>query len=247
MGYPSSTVDLTEAEKKNVVADAFEWGTKVANRYVAHFGSDEMFSNSVYGDLADVGWAYAENTVPSALNSNSNGDLDAADDTEGGFAWAATIIEVNGDYVASPKVVGGWPLIEGISAITGQRPTTITCWIVGRWRVTTDAADSSGFGLAEGWDNTLTGNSLHFTIGATNFEVWNGSAAADTGVTKDINAHRFEFVIDLATETYTAKIDGVEVVTATALAVNSWPRAMQAYHGASGADMYLHDWGVNYD
>src|SRR3990167_5236427 len=38
-----------------ITADAFEWGTKVAQRYVANFASDLLFNNAVFGDLLDVG------------------------------------------------------------------------------------------------------------------------------------------------------------------------------------------------
>lgn len=227
-----------------VVADAFEWGTKVANRYVADFnGTADMFNNAT-GDLLDRGWRGTA-FEPPAPTAATTGDLDSASDA------GETRARTNGNttYLISPKVIGGAAKLDAIKQVTGTRPTTIECWVQFALIGTTDAADTSGIGIASDGDAVLAtaGRGYMVTCGATNFELWDGSASTDLGVAKDTAMHTLLFEIDVAGATYRVLLDGTEVKAAAAVTQDIWPMGWNAYQGASGDQIAWYSWGVNYD
>jgi len=223
-----------------VIAEAFKWGTAVADQYVANFASHTILNNTVFGDLADVGWVIGGNpTAPGAASENSTGDLDSASDAGQQFIrFPAT-----SDYLGSPKIIGGWALLSALERKNGARPTLVRCILRGRAESTTDAADVSGFGIGANASSSLAtggaGSQYMITVGATNFEVWNGAAAASTGVAKDTAVHEWEIEITIAAATYRVLCDGVEVVAATALAQDFWPMSIKVFLGASGGPINL--------
>lgn len=248
MGYPSSTVDLTEAEVPSlVVADAFEWQTKVANRYTARFISERILDNAGYGDLLDVGWTSVGTlTAPVASTTPSNGDLDDAADPGIFFL----LLDANNDGWASPNVIGGVAMLNAQEREFGTRPTKIECVINGRFTTTTDGADVTGFGIsprATGlWSINGAGSVVVLMPGATNFEIWNGAAAADTGVVKDTSLHELVVEIAVAAATYRVLLDGTEVVAATAVTQDFWPKCLRGYQDSVGGNIELFGYDVNY-
>jgi len=229
-----------------IVADAFEWGTKVANRYVANFGSADSFGNAVYGDLLDVGWRASSPTAPPTMLSARVGDLDTASDAGGIF----TTLTVESSYIASPPVIGGRGLIDAISQVIGTRPTTITAWVSFSFYGTADNSDMTGVGIANDADSSPTANpgrGFLLGLGATNFELWSGDAATDLGVAKDTAQHLLEIEITLSDATFRVLLDGVEVKASAALTQDVWPMCMTAYRGSIGSPPQVFAWGVNYD
>ena len=227
-----------------VAADAFEWGTKVANRYTAFFGSADLWSNAVLGDLLDAGWrASSPDAVPSP-QSATTGDLDSASDP----GEVATGVQADLRYIASPKVIGGKALLDAIEQVVGTRPTTINCWFTFKYN-TNDPTDTVGVGIATDGDAVLATVGRGYTIspGATNFELWDGATATDLGVAKDANQHVAEIEITIAAATYRVLLDGVERKAAAAIVQDQWPMCMNAYRGTGNNDPLVFAWGVNYD
>lgn len=230
-----------------IVADAFEWGTKVATRYTANFASADMWDNAVRGDLADAGWRASSPTISSADPTAARaGDLDSASDS--GAVGALLTADTN--YITSPPVIGGKGLLDAIEQVTGTRPTTILCWISFQFASTADAADVSAVGIGNDGNAVLAGAGRGYFIapGATNFEFWDGSAATDLGVAKDASQHLGAIEIDIADATYRVLLDGDEVKAAAAITQDIWPMAVQAYRGPNTTNnpMIL-ACGVNYD
>jgi|GEM_PF-6547375 len=228
-----------------VVADAFEWGSKVANRYVANFASGAILNNTVYGDLADVGWLGSPTAPPT---TQTTGDLDSASDPAGSDQTNAISIGNNVAF-GSPPVIGTWGLLEALERVIGTRPTTITCWFVFNMTNTIDQADTAGVGVSASGDTIPGGgtNGIWINIGATNFEVLQNTTATDTGVAKDTNKHIGEIVIDVAAGEYVVKLDGTTVKASAALLTDQFPLRMHAGKGSTGADPRISQWGVNYD
>lgn len=232
-----------------IAADAFEWGTKVANRYTANFTSNNnLLNNTSFGDIADTGWDVSGTpTAPVAASTVSAGDLDSASDSTPHFV----LLPANGDGLASPKVIGGKALLDAIEFHTGTRPTTITARVTANFTATTDCADTGGVGITSDAGATLSaggaGSNYMVTVGATNFELWNGAAATDLGVAADTSVHNFDIEINIAAATYRVLIDGTERKAAAAIAQDVWPMCMYGYHGASGSSINLYSFGVKYE
>lgn len=231
-----------------IAADAFEWGTKVANRYTANFASNVLLNNAVFGDLIDVGWTVGGSlAAPASPGSATSGDLDSASDTGEQYIVSTT----NGDHFASPKVIGGKTLLDAIEFHTGTRPTTITVRITASNAGTADGADVTGFGIGTDADATLSGggagSNYMITNGATNFELFDGSAATDLGVATDSATHNFDFKINIAAATYRVLIDGTERKAAAALTQDFFPMLIRMYRGASGPNPRLYSFGVKYE
>lgn len=231
-----------------ISADAFQWGTKVANRYSAIFTSELILSNAVFGDLADVGWAVNGNpAAPQPAGTGSTGDLDAANDAGQQFVRLAA----SGDGLASPKVIGGKSIIDSIEFHTGVRPATCTVRVQAAAEGTTDNADTSGVGISYRAGTILAtggaGSQFMVTLGATNFELWDGAAATDLGVAKDTAVHNFDIEIDIAAATYRVLIDGTERKASAALTQDFWPMCVKGFQGATGSVWNLFSYGVKYE
>ena len=227
-----------------ISADAYEWGSKVANRYTANFNVSEIWAQAL-GDLLDWGWRINTASAPPAVTTGRTGDLDSASDA----GESLTSITTDTYFIASPPVIGGRGLIEGISQAIGTRPTVITAWVVFRFTSTTDSADTSGIGIGNDADAILSGAGRGFfiTTGATNFELWDGSAATDLGVAVDTDLHVLEIELTLSGATYRVLLDGTQRKASAAVATDVWPMAINAYRGASGTTIQMYSCGVNYD
>lgn len=240
---------LEAAEVPTIIsADAFEWGTKAANRYTANFASHLLLNNAVFGDLLDVGWVMGGGVVAGANPSTpSSGDLDAADDAGQQFLNFPN----SADNFGSPKVIGGKSLLDDIEFHTGTRPTKVTVRIRMRFADTADGADVTGVGIGTDPDGTLAaggaGSNYMFTAGATNFELWNGAAATDLGVAKDTNVHNVDFEITFAAATYRVLLDGVERKAAAAITQDFFPMCIKAYQGGLTSVINLFGCGVKYE
>ena len=237
---------LEYAEVPTIIsADAFEWGTKVANRYTANFASHLLQNNAVFGDLLDVGWTANGTSVGQVPTTVSTGDLDSASDVGEQFITIDTDLH----YWCSPKIVGGKTLLDDIQFHTGTRPTKVTVRIVMQCNVTTDMADTSGVGVSHDADLSLgfSTSGYFITMGATNFELWDGTTATDLGVAKDTSAHNFDIEITFAAATYRVLIDGTERKAAAAINQDVWPMLVKSYHGATGGKLQVFSYGVKYE
>lgn len=226
-----------------IVARGMDWIDSIAQRYVAAFNGTEIIaSGASTADLLDQGWrASGVTAVNSDPSGAATGDFDSASDYGDGA------LQVGVGWLGSPRVIGARSILNALERLTGQRPNTITCWWQFAMATTNDYHDNGGVGIAREVDVGLgTGVGVWLTNGATNFEVWNGSAAVDTGVAKDTNIHEVQIVINVAAGTYTVVLDGNEVVGATAVPTDAWPMMMHAAQSVTGA-INLLVCGVDYD
>lgn len=230
-----------------IVADAFEWGSKIANRYTVNFASGQLFSDAEFGDLANAGWELSGGVINSGAPATaSTGDLDSASDP--GEAYAVWGTDTN--YLGSPKIIGGKALLDAIEKVIGTRPTTITIGFKFQFSGTTDNADTTGIGIgndANALLNAATGRAHMITLGATNFEFWDGAAASDLGVAKDGDLHTGEIIITISGATYTVKLDGTERKASAALTADVWPQSFNVYKGATGSNPRCFSAWVNFD
>ena len=246
--FNSGATAVEAAEVPTIIsADAFQWGTKTANRYTANFASDLLLNNAVFGDLADVGWVIAGTpTAPQAAGTASTGDLDSDSDHGQQFILFGT----SGDSFGSPKVVGAAAILDDLEFHVGTRPTKVTIRVRAAFTAG-DAQDSSGVGIGTDANATLAtggaGSQFMLTVGATNFELWDGAAATDLGVAVDTSAHSFDIEITFAAATYRVLLDGVEVKAAAAITQDFWPMCVKSYRGGFGGNPQVFSYGVKYE
>lgn len=228
-----------------IIAEPFQWQSKIATRYVAHFRGTAILSNADYGDLPDVGWKIdGTPTAPGILSGVRTGLLD--DRTNVGSATGDWLTFTADERMASPAVIGGYTMLEALEQITGERKTTIKVWVVTRLASALDASNGSGVGITTTSGNANNGYFL--MAGDTNFEIFAQGVAIDTGVPIDTDAHSVEFNIDIAGVTYSVDLDGAEVVSSRALVTDKWPMMLSVQRdGTASRDIQLSEWGVNFD